>query len=92
MAPSISQVSTFSNIGTPAGGSTVHPSPNPLVEQTSTTLNIRPLDMMTSGTEVYEELDRRIDEMRGWLECVEIGLDDLLKSPSAGAVDEVAAL
>lgn len=34
--------------------------------------------------EVYEELERRIDEMRGWLECVEVGLDDLLKSPFQG--------
>jgi len=37
--------------------------------------------MMTGDGEVYEELERRIDEMKGWLECVEVGLDDLLRSP-----------
>jgi hypothetical protein len=40
--------------------------------------------MMMGHEEVYEELERRIDEMRGWLECVEVGLDDLLKSPIEG--------
>lgn len=77
MAPSISQTSTFSVGG---GQTTVHPSPQ-LDLGTSASLNIRPLDMMMGHEEVYEELERRIDEMRGWLECVEVGLDDLLKSP-----------
>jgi hypothetical protein len=44
--------------------------------------------MMMGDEEVYEELERRIDEMRGWLECVEVGLDDLLQSPIAGEGDE----
>jgi protein-serine/threonine kinase len=80
MAPSISQASTFSVGGGPA---TVHPSPQ-LDMGTTAGLNIRPLDMMMGSEEVYEELERRIDEMRGWLECVEVGLDDLLKSPLEG--------
>jgi len=78
MAPSISQASTFS-----VGGvqTTAHPSPQ-LDISTTAALNIRPLDMMMGHEEVYEELERRIDEMRGWLECVEVGLDDLLRSPT----------
>jgi protein-serine/threonine kinase len=87
MAPSISQISTFS---TGQGGLTVNHSPNPPYSESGITsgatigagsLNIRPLDMMTGHAEVYEELERRIDEMKGWLECVEVGLDDLLRSP-----------
>lgn len=86
MAPSISQVSTFSTSGA-GGASTVHASPNPPYSESGPTttgvgsLNIRPLDMMTGDGEVYEELERRIDEMKGWLECVEVGLEDLLRSP-----------
>ena len=79
MAPSISQVSTFS---AGQGQTTVHPSPQ--LDVGTAGLNIRPLDMMMGHEEVYEELERRIDEMRGWLECVEVGLDDLLKSPLEG--------
>lgn len=79
MAPSISQASTFS-VG--QGQTTVHPSPQ--LDVGTAGLNIRPLDMMMGHEEVYEELERRIDEMRGWLECVEVGLDDLLKSPLEG--------
>ena len=45
------------------------------------TLGIRPLDMIISDEEVYDELDKRIDEMRGWLEAVGVGLDDLLQLP-----------
>lgn len=78
MAPSISQGSTFS-VG--AGQTTVHPSPHLDLSTSVGALNIRPLDMMMGPEEVYEELERRIDEMRGWLECVEVGLDDLLRSP-----------
>lgn len=64
------------------GQTTVHPSPQ--LDVSTAGLNIRPLDMMMGHEEVYEELERRIDEMRGWLECVEVGLDDLLKSPLKG--------
>jgi hypothetical protein len=35
--------------------------------------------MIIPDDEVYEELDRRIDEMRGWLDAVGVGLDDLLQ-------------
>lgn len=37
--------------------------------------------MIISDEEVYDELDRRIDEMRGWLDRVGVGLDDLLQMP-----------
>jgi len=88
MAPSISQVSAFSSHS--IAGTTVHPSPNPTnpdIGMGVGGLRPRPLDMMMGDEEVYEELERRIDEMRGWLECVEVGLDDLLQSP---AIDEAS--
>ena len=54
------------------------PNPDPTTDQS---LGIRPLDMVIGDEEVYDELDRRIDEMRGWLEAVGVGLDDLLRLP-----------
>lgn len=93
MAPSLSAISTFS---TQPQGSTTHtanPSPNPNTNSDLKTqaLGIRPLDMIISDEEVYDELDRRIDEMRGWLDAVGVGLDDLLQLPELREVDNVVA-
>lgn len=44
--------------------------------------------MVISDEEVYDELERRIDEMRGWLETVEVGLDDLLQNTDVPESDE----
>lgn len=86
MAPSISAISTFSSQApvSVTGTNTAQPSPNPdpnpdHTDQGQEQLKIRPLDMIISDDEVYDELDRRIDEMRGWLDAVGAGLDDLLQ-------------
>lgn len=48
--------------------------------------------MVISDEEVHEELDRRLDEMRGWLETVSVGLGDLLAvSEVREGVDGVVA-
>ena len=81
MAPSLSAVSTFSTQPQGSTTNTANPSPNPNSDLKAQALGIRPLDMIISDEEVYDELDRRIDEMRGWLDVVGVGLDDLLQMP-----------
>ena len=86
MAPSLSAISTFStqapSLGTGMNTAQASPNPDPNPDPTmDQSLGIRPLDMVIGDEEVYDELDRRIDEMRGWLEAVGVGLDDLLRLP-----------
>lgn len=82
MAPSISAHSTFSSANGAPGTTTAHQSPVPSASGGGgLSIGIRPLDMVISDEEVHEELERRLDEMRGWLETVGVGLDDLLAVP-----------
>lgn len=53
---------------------------------------LRPLDMLAmDNTSVYDELERTIDGMKGWLECVEDGLEVLLR-PGGGVGVEGEAM
>jgi protein-serine/threonine kinase len=47
---------------------------------------LRPLDLgRTNKEDVYDELETVIDEMKRWMDCVEGGLEELLKMPLAVA-------
>ena len=78
MAPSLSQNSTLTTFIT-------HPSPaipSARYEYADHRLEpppIRPIDLGSlDAEEVFAELERTVDDMKGWLGCVESGMDELL--------------
>ena len=72
MLPSASQASTITTTVT---------MPTTKIPQFSESAlpNIRPLDLSGLDADgVFAELERTVEDMRGWLACVEGGLNELL--------------
>ena len=83
-------VSSQSQLST-ASAATISPSSNGMMPSGANLgPPIRPLDLSRmESDDVFGALESTIEDMRSWLECVETGLDELLKFPlENGMVNE----
>ena len=80
--PSVPMVSSHSQLST-ASAATISPTTNGMTPSGANLgPPIRPLDLSRmESDDVFGALESTIEDMKSWLECVENGLDELLKFP-----------